>query len=130
MLTAKNTITEIRELLKQQNMKQISELIMNIARLGNKYISIQEPWNLIKSKTPADRDRFDTVVYTLVETMRIVGIYLEPIIPATCERYFNQLGVPKEFQTYASINTPITPGFEIGTPSPLFPKIEIEEKKG
>ena len=56
----------------------------------NKYIDVTAPWILAKDE--AKKDRLATVMYNLAESLRIVGIFLQPYLPNTAPRLFEQLG--------------------------------------
>lgn len=122
---AKKTALEIEAQLKQQNMKSICDLIIGLAKSGNKYIDVNAPWVLVKT----DQARMNTVLFVLMELLRVTGIYLHPIIPSSCDKLFDQLGIPSDLRSFASISSTLPSGIPIGTPSPVFPKIEVAEKK-
>jgi len=56
---------------------------------ANKYIDETEPWVLAKDENK--KERLGTVLYNLLETIRIAGILLSPIIPETSEKIFAQI---------------------------------------
>ena len=66
----------------------ISE-IMEVLRRSNKYIDETLPWNLAKDE--ANRDRLETVLYNLLESIRIAAINLRSFIPETSDNILNQL---------------------------------------
>ena len=116
-----------RQHASQQNMKQMCESIINVARLGNKYIDVQAPWTLRKT----DFARMQTVLYVLTESVRRMAIVLQPVMPTSCSTLLDQIGCSSEWRTIESIASMIPVGTSIGTVAPVFPKIEpyIEEKK-
>ncbi|MGH7335197.1 MAG: methionine--tRNA ligase [Candidatus Rokuibacteriota bacterium] len=50
----------------------------------NRYVDTERPWGL--AKTPAQRPRLDTVLYTLAESLRCLGIVLDPFLPVAAEK--------------------------------------------
>jgi methionyl-tRNA synthetase len=64
------------------------EVIINVAKLGNKYIDVQAPWTLKKT----DEARMRTVLYVLAETLRITAILLSPVMSKSCDNMLEQLG--------------------------------------
>ena len=64
----------------------------------NKYIDVTAPWILAKDE--AEKDRLATVMYNLAESLRIVGIFLQPYLPNTAPKLFEQLGVSGELTAY------------------------------
>lgn len=119
---ARETLPQIRTQLAQLNIKTICDLIINLAKQGNKYIDTQAPWALIKT----DKARAQTVLNVLMETLRIIGIYLEPVVPAACGRMMDQMGIPQEFRTFASIFHSLPADITVQPPTPVFPRIEVE----
>ena len=66
----------------------MTEVIINIAKLGNKYIDVQAPWTLRKT----DEARMRTVLYVLAETLRITAVLLSPVMADSCGNMLDQLG--------------------------------------
>lgn len=94
----------------------------------NKYIDETSPWVLAKD---ADRaGELDTVLYNLVESLRIISVLISPFMPVTAEKVWQQLGMVQPFAAVALDDikgwgkTPAD--MKIGTPEQLFPRIEIE----
>jgi methionyl-tRNA synthetase len=111
-----------REAASTQNLKAMSESIINVSKSGNRYIDRQAPWVLLKSDVP----RMHTVLYVLMESIRRIAILLSPIMPDSCSRLLDQTGVPLEMRTFESILVEtIEPGSVIGIPTPIFPKLEL-----
>lgn len=102
----------------------INEVFVMLRR-ANKYIDETAPWVLAKNED--DRDRLGTVLYNLLETIRIAAVLLTPVIPATCESIFNQIGT--SLNTYDSIESfgGLKSGDSVGDSVMLFSR--IDEKK-
>jgi len=62
--------------------------------LANKYIVTSEPWVL--AKEPAKKERLDTVLYHLAETLRLIGLVLSPVMPETSMKMADALGMTPE----------------------------------
>lgn len=95
---------------------------------ANKYIDETGPWAL--AKDPAKKDRLNTVLYNLAETLRLVAVLVYPFMPATSPKILKQLGVavPEEFMlTNAQETGCIADGTKVSKGEPIFPRIEIEE---
>ena len=69
----------------------------------SKYIDETAPWVLAKEE--ANRPRLATVLYNLLECVRIAGILLAPFMPATSPRIFAQIGAAGGITTYESAGT-------------------------
>ena len=90
----------------------------------NKYIDETTPW--ILAKDDSKRDRLATVLYNLIEGIRIGTVLLRPFIPETTEKIFKQINTDntsydsvKEFGGYKSST-------KVGIPEVLFQRIETK----
>ncbi len=75
--------------------------IMDTLRFANKYIDETTPWSLAKDETK--KNRLATILYNLLETIRICAVLLTPFIPTTSSKIFNELNTKKT--DYDSIST-------------------------
>lgn len=100
------------------------EAVLNAAKRTNRYIDETAPWALAKDE--ASKGRLSTVLYNLLEAIRIIAVELIPIIPETSQRIFAQIGC--DIADYESILTfGATPlGNKVGTAEPLFARIDAE----
>ncbi|MFM5968080.1 MAG: methionine--tRNA ligase [Micrococcales bacterium] len=94
----------------------------------NNYITVQEPWALAKDE--ANRERLATVLYVVVEGLRVLSVLLAPVIPKATAKLWSalaeeSLGALNE-QTIASAATwgGFQSGTKLGALEPLFPRIE------
>ena len=71
---------------------------MDIARRANKYIDETTPWALAKDES--QKARLGSVLYNLLESLRILGVILRPAMPDSCDKLLASLGV--EDKTIAS----------------------------
>ena len=71
----------------------LAEIWKAISRT-NKYIDETMPWALAKDES--QKDRLATVLYSLAESIRIVSILLQPFMPETPEKIWNQLSIPED----------------------------------
>mgnify|MGYP003816328749 CR=1 FL=1 len=76
------------------------EAIFDLIRRCNKYIDETMPWSL--DKDPANRDRLDTVLYNLMEGIRIGAVLLEPFMPHTAAVIYAQLATAQT--SYESVH--------------------------
>ena len=77
------------------------ESIFTMLRRANKYIDETTPWGLAKDES--QRARLGTVLYNLLETIRIGAVLLMPFIPATAEEILREIGC--EFTDYSAAKT-------------------------
>ncbi len=101
------------------------DAIFTMLRRANKYIDETMPWVLAKNEE--DRPRLATVIYNLLEVIRIASVLLVPYIPATSDRIFAQLGTDKTELSTAYTFGALESGKALGEASTLFAR--IDEKK-
>ena len=115
-------LPKLREDYNSQLFNVALERVWVLVAASNKYIDEQAPWKLRKT----DPDRMHTVLYTLLETIRCIGILLQPIMPGSSEKILNQLAVDTSKRSFAALNS--NDGLETGTslqkPNPIFPRFE------
>lgn len=101
------------------------EEVLVMLRRANKYIDETTPWAL--SKDEAQKERLETVIYNLLETIRAAAVLLYPVIPATSDAIFAQLGT--DVKGYDSIKEfgALESGKATGKSCVLFSR--IDEKK-
>ena len=101
------------------------EAIFTMLRRANKYIDETMPWVLAKSEET--RGRLATVIYNLLEVIRVAAVLLVPYIPTTSKNIFSQLGTDKtELVTVSSFGA-LEAGKPLGEAFTLFQR--IDEKK-
>ena len=105
----------------------IAEAFRLISR-ANKYIDETMPWALAKDENK--RARLATVMYNLLECIRISTVLLTPVIPESCEKIFAQIGADAESRTWDSIFTwgGLNGDAQITKGETLFPRIDMEKE--
>lgn len=119
-------ITELTEKIEQSleryRFREAQQELMNMARLGNKYLADEEPWKLIKT----DPERVKTVMYVALQIATALAVASEPFLPFTSEKLKRMLQLGTI--TWESLKTNATEllkaGHRIGTAELLFEKIE------
>ncbi len=103
-------------------------LIFEYTGALNKYIDVTAPWILAKDEEK--KPRLATVIYNLLEGLRIVGVLLSSFLPETAEAMRAQLGVSEEAYTWQSIlsygGLPVGTVLKKGTA--LFPRIDVKKE--
>ncbi len=103
----------------------ISE-IFTLLRRANKYIDETTPWVL--GKDESKKARLDTVLYNLLETIRIAATLLFPFMPHTAEKIFQQLNLQMgEWESLEQFGL-IPSGHEVGTAEILFARLDAAKK--
>ena len=114
-----------RELMDAYHVADASEAIFAMLRRANKYIDETTPWILAKNEE--DKPRLATVIYNLLEVIRVGAVLLAPYMPATSEKILAQLGTDLgDYSTVATFGA-LEPGKPLGEASTLFAR--IDEKK-
>ena len=100
------------------------EEIFNFLRECNKYIDDTTPWVLAKE---GKQERLQTVLYNLLESIRISSVLLTPFMPTTTEKIFKQLNT--NLNTYDTLNEfgALENNHKLGQIEVLFKRIEIEK---
>lgn len=121
---AVSTLSKVEKRMDEFAFSLALEEIWNLVRRTNKYIDETSPWILIKQ----DKDRLDTVLYNLIESIRIIAQLIEPFLPYTSKRIFEQLNIEnmgwesaKEFGNYPVDN-------KVFKGENLFPRLDIEKE--
>ncbi|XP_062519425.1 methionine--tRNA ligase, cytoplasmic-like [Corticium candelabrum] len=101
-------------------------IVLAISRLGNGYIQDNKPWELVKGSDD-DRSRAGCVIGVAVNLSWLLAVLIEPYMPSISRTIQEQLQAPPSRTVIPPHFVPcLVPGHKIGTPSPLFKKIEPE----
>ena len=103
------------------------EQVFKTIQRANKYIDENAPWTL--AKDPANRARLATVMYNLLETIRICAVLLTPFIPDSAEKIFDQIGACPCCRTWEKANVwgSLRPDVTVRKGEALFPRIDAEK---
>ena len=116
----------LRHNFDEQAFHEALEAIWNLVRGANIYVDHQAPWQLHRS----DRQRRDTVLYVLAEVIRVLGLYIQPIMPDAASSILDQLGVAAECRDFSHVDRKhaLVPGTRISRPVPVFPRFVEEDE--
>ena len=104
---------------KKMDNLQISDAlteIFDVLRASNKYIDETTPWVLAKDENL--KDRLETVIYNLLESIRVCGLMLNPFLTITSEEIANQINNYNKDIKYLDNNS-----YELNEPKPIFLRI-------
>jgi methionyl-tRNA synthetase len=118
-------VTEAKELMASYHVSESLDSIFTALRRANKYIDETTPWILAKDET--QKPRLATVIYNLLETVRIAAVALTPYIPATAEKIFAILGTDKKDYSTATSFGHLEACKPLGVSEVLFAR--VDEKK-
>ncbi|MGA9376616.1 MAG: methionine--tRNA ligase, partial [Mycobacterium sp.] len=94
------------------------EAIWSVLGAANRYFSAQEPWVLRKT----DPERFGTVLYTTLETVRIAALLSQPVMPVSSGTLLDLLGQRPDARDFAAIASRLQPGTALPAPEGVFPR--------
>jgi methionyl-tRNA synthetase len=108
--------------------------ILEIASRGNILVEDEAPWKLAKASDKISKERLNSVLYSLTETLRIIAILIFPVLPKAAHGIFDQLnwkmelsGREERFSLTDAEWGRLPDGHVVGKPIPLFPRIEVGE---
>lgn len=111
--------------IERYRFREASQELLNLARLGNKYLADEEPWKVIKD----NQERVKTVMFVALQIAGALSIVSEPFLPFSSKKLKNILKISEVF-TWNSIENNeeiIAANHQIGQSELLFAKIEDEE---
>jgi len=104
----------------EYKLREAQAEMMNLARLGNKYLADQEPWKVIK----IDEERVKTILYIALQITAALSVASFPFIPDTSKKLQKMLNFSSENWTDLLQEEVLQAGNKIGEVDILFPKIE------
>ena len=117
----------IESSIERYRFREAQQELMNVARLGNKYLADQEPWKTIKT----DEQRTKTVMFVALQIASALAILSEPFLPHTSRKLKEMLRINSretqnslQWSDVATKQILIAPGDTINTNELLFSKIE------
>lgn len=124
-------VKAVKENMESVHISNALAEIWNIIARSNKYIDETAPWVLAKSEEKEDKEKLKSVMYHLLENLRIVAILLQPFMEDTSNKMLEQLGIKQEeltrwdsIERYGTLKE--TRVIEKG--EPLFVRLEVEEE--
>ncbi|MBR0418716.1 MAG: methionine--tRNA ligase [Erysipelotrichaceae bacterium] len=123
--TILSTVKVVEDKMNELRVGDSIEAIMELFRRCNKYIDETAPWTLAKDE--ANKTRLNTVLYNLLEGIRIGAVLMSPFMPATSDKVFAQINTKET--SYDSIQT--FGNYECNkvteNPEPLFARLDPEK---
>ncbi|RPD93293.1 methionine--tRNA ligase [Aureibaculum marinum] len=120
----------ISKSIERYRFREAQTELMNLARLGNKYLADEEPWKVIKQ----DEERVKTIMFVALQIATGLSILSEPFLPFTSTKLKNILNVSSvksnvdsPWNDVSKNDTLLKPGHQIGKAELLFTKVEDSE---
>ena len=108
--------------IEHYHFRAYSQEVMNLARLGNKYLADQEPWKLIKT----DPERVETIMFTALQIAAGLSILSEPLLPFTAQKMMDMLQLKASWEDVICEEPLLVTGHLLQKSQLLFEKIEEE----
>lgn len=121
----KETIQNYEHKMDSLHISEAMDIVIQLAKHSNKYIDDTTPWLLAKEED--QQDRLQTVLYVLLENLRILGILLEPFIPTSAKKILSQIGTKvvdyDSIYHYGSLEEDLV----VGKGEPIFDRLDLDE---
>lgn len=118
----KDVKQKVEALLDTFKFRDAQKEAMNLARIGNKYITDSEPWHVAKT----DMERVKTILYISLQLVANLEIAFEPFLPFSSAKLREMLNIKDTDWAQLGSTELLKPGHQLGTPALLFEKIEDE----
>lgn len=123
---ALDTPKRVEEKMETLRVSDAIDEIFTLLRRSNKYIDETQPWVL--GKDEGKKARLGSVLYNLLESIRIAAVLLEPFLPETSQKIYKQLNTDKtSWESIQSFNGMIS-GEKVGAQEILFARIDVTKK--
>lgn len=123
---ALDTSKRVEERMETLRVSDALDEIFTLLRRSNKYIDETQPW--ILGKDESKKERLATVLYNLLESIRIAAVLIEPFLPETAQKIYKQLNTNKTNWESLQEFSGMVPGDKVGTPEILFARIDVAKK--
>ncbi len=116
----KDVKQKVEALLDTFKFRDAQKEAMNLARIGNKYITDCEPWHVAKTYM----ERVKTILYISLQLVANLEIAFEPFLPFSSAKLREMLNIKETDWAQLGSTELLKPGHQLGTPALLFEKIE------
>lgn len=121
-------VESMEEHYKKFEFSQLLEEIWVYIKSINKYIDSTKPWKLYNEKNTVE---LNVVLYNLIQALKLIALYIYPVLPQTANRIFSQLGIDKKVEDMDYLKETkwgtVKPGMKTKKGELLFPL--LQEKK-
>ncbi|MHA1377061.1 MAG: methionine--tRNA ligase [Candidatus Helarchaeota archaeon] len=120
-----NFVNELKNYFTNFQLNLALSRVWQFIRETNKYINDCEPWEIRKK---GNMERLSTVIYILIEAIRIISIYIYPFIPRISEKIFNIIGLESD-HNLGNVDYRSNTVGKIGEREILFPKVKLKREE-
>lgn len=118
---AKNLKNNVEEKMQNLKVSEALDEIFTLFKRSNKYIDETTPWLLAKDENK--QERLKTVIYNLLEAIRIGSVLLQPYLPETADKIFKQLNTQNRQIESVDNFKGMDEGIKLNDPEPIFQRI-------
>ena len=127
---AEQTVKDYEQLMEDMQYNKAFKAVWAFIGRTNKYIDETMPWVLAKGTNEGDAERLEAVMYHLAESLRIIAVLVDPVIPTGAPKIWEQLGLQgfaqamlDDVRTFGTLPT----GTKVVKGDPIYPRFEIPE---
>ncbi|MEM3000462.1 MAG: methionine--tRNA ligase [Candidatus Bathyarchaeia archaeon] len=127
MQTVKEKVEEAAREFEEAKLQSAANTLISIGRIGNQYLNEKEPWNLIKT----DKEKAAGILYVAAQIVKAIAVVSAPFMPSTVEQLWQTLSLAGSVHKsmWEEALKPLAAGHKIAKATPLFRKIDADEKK-
>jgi len=111
-------LAEVRVQHANYAISRAMDVIWKVVAEANRYFTSEAPWALKKT----DPAKMETVLYTTAEVLRMVGLLVQPYVPASAAKLLDALSVPAGLRDFAYYDQRLVSGTPLPAPQPIFPR--------
>ncbi|MCS7049847.1 MAG: methionine--tRNA ligase [Verrucomicrobiae bacterium] len=120
---AENMVASYRACMDGLDLTGALRAVGSFVTRANQFVEESAPWKL--ARETAEAGRLDDVLYSLAESVRLLAVVLEPVMPSSAAKIRAQLGIAQRPGAWAETSWGGLPvGAKPGEVTPLFPKVE------
>ncbi|WP_177162237.1 methionine--tRNA ligase [uncultured Fusobacterium sp.] len=124
------TLDLVDDAMSRLEFSRALEFIWKFISRMNKYIDETGPWLLAKDET--QKERLATIMNMLVYSLEKIAVLVAPYMPEAGQKIWSQLGIEKDIETAQISDVEgwdlLPAGHKLGTPTPIFPRLEVEKE--
>ncbi len=129
---AEKVLVTYQETMNNFQFHRALQSVWELISQANKYIVTNEPWALVKD--PERVGRLHTVLYNLVETLRLLTLMLQPVMPETCKKMAFGLGLAEDSPLVQDLRVngswgKLEAGSTLQKIDALFPRVDTKKKQ-
>tara|TARA_Y100000591_G_C21628904_1_gene591732 strand:+ start:21 stop:449 length:429 start_codon:yes stop_codon:yes gene_type:complete len=111
--------SKLKDLAMTQNISEYIKAVWELVNNSNKYFNENEPWKILKT----DTKQFNKILFTTAELIKIIAIYIYPIMPTTSESIFNFLNINHKHLNTDYLKIEQVNNYKLNKIKALFPRI-------